>query len=239
MGALFVWLWIAGGAPAAILGEVVQAETPRIARAGRITFAFLLAFDLGLAALVFLIGKDAPTAHMTRSLWWFTVLIAGVPLALVSGFAVRRGYTEHRVALGAAILTTAVLYVAFPLGFIPEGQPLTGVGRFEHQHHALDVAVLLIPTLILLVNELFRKEEPATVPDDDQPSRSGIAGIPRRYLIATGAVLAILFWMAGTNGAGVVIGLGILTAGTAVYLWPRNRSLMRSVREDLRPPENP
>jgi hypothetical protein len=239
MGALFVWLWILGGAPAAVLGEVVQAETPRIARAGRIAFAFLLAFDLLLAALVFLIGKDAPTAHMTRSLWWFTVLIAGVPLALVSGFAVRRGYTGHRVALVAATLTTAVLYVAFPLGFSPEGNPLTGLGRFEHEHRALDAAVLLIPTLILLMDELFRKQEAAAVPEDDRPSRSGIAGIPRRYLIATGVVLAALFWMAGTNGAGVVLGLGILTAASAVYLWQRNRSMMRTVRQDLRPPENP
>jgi hypothetical protein len=237
MGALFVWLWIAGGAPAAVLGEVVQAESPRIARAGRIAFAFLLAFDLLLAALVFLVGKDAPTAHMTRSLWWFTVIIAGVPLALVSGFAVRRGYTGHdRIALVAATLTTAVLYVAFPLGFIPEGQPLTGLGRFEHEHRALG-AVLLIPTLILLVGELFRKQEAAAVPQDDRPSRSGIAGIPRRYLIATGVVLAALFWMAGTNGAGMLLGFGVLGLGSAVYLWQWNRSTMRSVRRDLRPPE--
>ncbi len=242
MGALFVWLWIACGAPAAVLGEVVQAETPRIARAGRVAFAFLLAFDLVLAALVFLVGKDAPTAHMTRSLWWFTVIIAGVPLALVSGFAVRRGYTGHRVALAAATLTTAVLYVAFPLGFIPEGHPLTGIGRWEHEHHALDAAILLIPTLILLVNELFRKEEKeeaATVPEDDRPSRSGIAGIPWRYLIATGVLLAALFWMAGTNGAGMLLGLGVLALGSALYLWQWNRSTMRSVRRDLKPPENP
>ncbi len=37
MAALFVWLWIVGGFPAAILGEVVQAESPRIRRAGRIS----------------------------------------------------------------------------------------------------------------------------------------------------------------------------------------------------------
>ena len=238
MGALFVWLWIAGGAPAAVLGEVVQAETPRIARAARIAFAFLLAVDLLLATLVFLVGKDAPTAHMTRSLWWFTVIIAGVPLALVSGFAVRRGYTGHRVALAAATLTTAVLYVAFPLGFIPEGHRLTGIGRFEHEHHVLDAAALLIPTLILLANELLRKQEAAIVPEDDGPSHSGIAGIPRRYLIATGAGLATLFWMAGTNGAGLLLGLGVLAVGSALYLWQWNRSTMRSVRRDLRPPEN-
>ncbi len=42
MAALFVWLWVIGGAPAAILGEVVRADSPRTARAGRIAFALLL-----------------------------------------------------------------------------------------------------------------------------------------------------------------------------------------------------
>ena len=115
MGALFVWLWIAGGVPAAVLGEVVRAVNPRTARAGRIAFALLLGFDLLLAAVVLSVGADAPTAHMTRSLWWFTVAVAGVPLALVSGLAVRPGYAGHRLALAAATLTTAGLYVAFPL----------------------------------------------------------------------------------------------------------------------------
>src|SRR5262245_50702850 len=29
MGALFAWLWIVGGVPAAVLGEVVRADNPR------------------------------------------------------------------------------------------------------------------------------------------------------------------------------------------------------------------
>jgi len=244
MGALFVWLWIVGGFPAAVLGEVVQAESSRIARAGRIAFALLLAVDLFLAALVFLVGTEAPTAHMTRDLWWFTIVVAGVPLALVSGLAVRRGYTGNRVALVAATLTTAVLYVAFPLGFTAEGHPLTGLGRFEHQHHALDVVILLIPTLILLANELIWKQQVTTAPEvapgpegDRTSLRSRIAAIPRRYVIGAVVLLVFLIWIAGTNGPGLVVGLGVLVVGSALFLWQRNRSTMRSVRRDLRPPE--
>jgi hypothetical protein len=38
-------------------------------------------------------------------------------------------------------LTTAALYLAFPLGSIPPNKPrLTGLGRFEHDHHVLDQA---------------------------------------------------------------------------------------------------
>ncbi|MGZ4403022.1 MAG: hypothetical protein ACXVRV_03235 [Gaiellaceae bacterium] len=244
MGVLFVWLWIAGGFPAAVLGEVVQAESPRIARAGRIAFALLLAFDLLLAALVFLVGTEAPTTHMTRNLWWFTIIVAGVPLALVSGLAVRRGYAGHRVALAAATLTTAALYVAFPLGFAAEGQPLTGLGRFEHDHHALDVAILLIPTLILLANELRWKQqvepspEVAPGPEEDQPSlRSRIAVTPRRKVIGAVVLLVVFIWLAGTNGPGQLVGFGVLAAGSALYLWQWHRSTMRSVLRDLRPPE--
>src|SRR5256885_5818265 len=154
MAWLFVGLWIAGGIPAVVLGEVVRAESPRTRRAGRIAFAFLLGIDLLLAALVLAVGADAATSPMTRSLWWFTIIVGGIPLALVSGLALRRGYAGHRIALVAATLTTAALYVVFPLAFIPVGQPLTGLVRWVHGHHLLGIAIRFIPTLHLLPNEL-------------------------------------------------------------------------------------
>jgi hypothetical protein len=240
MTALFVWLWIVGGFPAAILSEVVRAESPRIARVGRIAFALLLGVDLLLAALFFSVGADAPTAHMTRSLWWVTIVLAGVPLALVSGLAVRRGYPgHHRVKLAVATLTTAALYFAFPLGFFPATQPkLTGLGRWEHDHHALGIAILLIPTLILLADELSWQGEPAPGPEPDHTSlRSRISALPRRTLIGAGVLLVGLIWLSGTNGPGLLLGLGILFAGSALLLWRRHRSDLRSVRRDLRPPE--
>jgi hypothetical protein len=161
MSSLFFWLWIAGGFPAIILGEIMRVDRPWIVRAARIAFAFLLGVDLLLAAVAFTVGNADPDARLraTRSIWWLTVILGGVPLALVSGFAVRRGYPgRRRPALIAATLTMAALYLAFPLGFVPVGEPLTGLARFEHEHHALDIAILLIPTLILLANELRWKE---------------------------------------------------------------------------------
>ena len=238
MSALFIWLWLAGGAPAAVLGEVMRADNPRIARAGRIAFALLLGVDLLLAAAFLSIGADAPSAHMTRSLWWVTIILAGVPLALVSGLAVRRGYTGHRLVLAVATLATAVLYLAFPLAFTARDDPsLTGLGRFAHDHHVLGVAILLIPTLILLVDEL-RWKQFAPVPGVEHESfRSGIGVIPKRNLLVGGALLLFLIWIAGTNGPGLLLGLGVLLAGSAVFLWRKNRSVMRSVLKDLRPPE--
>lgn len=242
MAALFVWLWIAGGVPAAVLGEVVRADSPRTARAGRIAFALLLGFDLLLAAVIFSVGADGPTAHMTRSLWWFTIAVAGVPLALFSGLAVRRGYPgRHRGALVVATLITAALYLAFPLGFFPATQPtLTGIGRWEHDHHVLGIAILLIPTLTLLANELsWRREAPPGREPDHRSLRARIGAIPRQYLIGGAVLIASLLWLAGTNGPGLLIGLGIPLAGLAVFLWWLDRSEVRSVRRDLAPPGKP
>ena len=156
MSALFFWLWLAGGIPAVILGELMRLERPWVLRGARIGFAVVLAADLLFAAVAFSVGTSNPDENLraTRSTWWLTVILGGIPLAIVSGLAVRRGYTGHRLALVAATLTTAVLFLAFPFGFIPADRPLTGLGRFEHDHHTLDLVVLLIPTLILLADEL-------------------------------------------------------------------------------------
>ena len=240
MAALFIWLWVVGGFPAAVLGEVVQSETPRIARTGRIAFAFLLWVDLLIAAVVFSVGADAPTSPMSASLWWFTVIAAGIPLALVSGLAVRRGYTgRHRPVLAAASLVTAGLYVVFPLGFVPVTKQLTGLGLWEHEHRLLGLAIFLIPTVILLADELTRKNE--VLPEQEQPAADlapRARRLPRRYLIGGGLFLVMLVWMAGTNGAGLVLGLGVLFIAGALFLWHKERVTMRTLRRDLGPPEN-
>jgi hypothetical protein len=238
MAWLFGLFWLAGGVPAAILGDVVRAESPRTRRAGRVAFALLLGFDLVLAAVVLAVGADGPPGHMTRSLWWLTIILGGIPVALVSGLAVRRGYAGHRVALATATLTTAALYVVFPLSFIPASQPLTGLGRWDHDHHALGIAILFIPTLILLATELRWGQAPD--PDPGGPSlRARMRAVPRRYVVGTGVFILLLIWLGGTNTSGMLVGLGIVFAGSALFLWYRDRAIVREVRRDLGPPEKP
>jgi hypothetical protein len=178
--AMILWIWIIGGFPAAVLGEIVRADSPRTARAGRIAFAFLLGVDLLFAAVILSIGTDAPTANMTRGLWWVTIVLAGVPLVLVSGLAVRRGYPGYRrLPLLVATLMTAGLYVVFPLAFTPTNRPPTGLGLWVHEHRLLGVAVLLIPTLILLVNE-FRWKQAEAPPSRRMPTKTPpSSGCPR------------------------------------------------------------
>jgi hypothetical protein len=59
----------------------------------------------------------------------------------------------------------------------------------------------------------------------------------RRNLIGAGVLLLFLVWMAGTNIPGMLIALGVVLAGSAVFLWRKNRAEMRSVLGDLRPPK--
>lgn len=164
---------------------------------------------------------------------------AGIPLALVSGLAVRRGYTgRHRLVLAVATLITAGLYVVFPLGFVPFGHKLTGLARWEHEHHLLGLAILLIPTLILLADEVRRKSKAAPEPEAEEQSL-GHRKIPRRNLIGGVLFLAVLVWMAGTNSSGMLLGLGVVLAGLALFLWRKDRLAMRAALRDLGPSGKP
>jgi hypothetical protein len=181
----------------------VQAESARTRRLGRIAFAFLLWIDLLIAALVLAVGADAPTSHMTVGLWWFTIIAGGIPLALVSGLAVRRGYAGHRAVLAAAVFTTAALYVVFPFAFIPvrpAADRPRALGarpppdRYRHPVHPdADPAGERAPL------ERGSNAHPSLAPS----FRSRIGAIPRRYIVGTGVLLLLLIWLAGTNSSGM------------------------------------
>jgi LPXTG-motif cell wall-anchored protein len=49
--------------------------------------------------------------------------------------------------------------------------------------------------------------------------------------------LLVFVWLFGTNNPGLLLALGLVIAGSAVYLWRKNRSEMRSVLGELGPPE--
>ena len=63
--------------------------------------------------------------------------------------------------------------------------------------------------------------------------------IRRRNLIGAGVLLLFLIWMAGTNILGMLLALGVVLAGSAVFLWRKDRADMRGVLGDLRPPAKP
>jgi hypothetical protein len=63
--------------------------------------------------------------------------------------------------------------------------------------------------------------------------------IRQRKLIGAGVLLLLfLIWTAGTNSFGMLVGLGVVLAGFALFVWQRHRSTMRSVLRELRPPKS-
>jgi hypothetical protein len=224
-------LWIIGGGGAAILGVAAASDNPRIVRAGRIGFALLLALDLFAGALVFAIGQDNPNPadNTTRSMWWLFAFAGGIPLAFVSGLAVRRGYVGHRLVLWSAVLLTAGLYLTFPFAFTPAGKELRGLGRFEHGHHAIDVLVLLLPSLILLAAEAFRGH----VSTDEPTIVELLRRSPRRVVVALMIVVLALLWFGAANSTGFFLGLAVLLVGGGLVVGLRSRATVRRIRRDL------
>jgi len=128
---------------------------------------------------------------------------------------------------------------AFPFAFIPATEPLTGLGLWVHDHHLLGITILFIPTLILLANELRWKQEATPDPERGPSLRARIDVIPRRTIVGVVAFVLALGWLAGTNSSGMLLGLGVVFTGTALYLWHRHRVVLRGVVRDLNPPEKP
>ena len=108
-----------------------------------------------------------------------------------------------------------------------------------HDHHLLGLAILLIPTLILLANELLLEEEATPDPEPGPTLRSRIGAIPRRYIVGTAVLILLLIWLAGTNSSGMLLGLGVVFVGTALFLWYRDRAILRGVRRELDRPRSP
>ena len=63
--------------------------------------------------------------------------------------------------------------------------------------------------------------------------------IRRRNLIGAGVLLLFLIWMAGTNILGMLLALGVVLAGSAVFLWRKDRADMRGVLGELKSSEKP
>ncbi len=163
---LFFWLWIIGGAGAAVLFEVARADSARIATTGRAVFAVWVSLLLLGVAVAFASQNELPGRSVSsRSGWWVVVVLAGVPLMAVCAIAMRKVYRGRRAWLFGGLLLAAVLYVLYPLGYVPPGHPLNRLGRFEHLHHVLDVVALSLPALVLLAAELKRgPREPEPAP---------------------------------------------------------------------------
>jgi hypothetical protein len=220
-------IWLVGLAGAGTLNAAADSASERVRRVGRVAYAGVIAIDLLFVALIYAATSPA-TLH---SLWWVIALACGVPIAAVTGVAVKPAYAGgYRVVLIAAVVTTAVLYLAFPLGFVPSGQELTGLGRFEHAHHRLDVVLLLIPALIVLAGEMLR----GRVDEEDDPTfLTRLRNAPRGAVVGSALALVAFIWLLGAKPAAMLISIAVLAVSFLLFAWWQTRAAVRRVRRDL------
>ena len=225
---LLVAIWGVAFFGSAALNSVMRSDNPVVIRRGRIAFALLLALELLGVADAF----NGRSHHTSHALWWGIALGGGIPIAIVLGFTIRRAYIGHRVALISAVLAAAALFLAMPLGFVPPHETLTGLGRFEHAHHALDIVALLIPTLILLASEVRRGHIEGPAQEFTIRQRLRLAA---RYIGVGGALaLAFLVWLAGwADGTEVTIGVFVVAIGIYVAAEVQTHVAARRMRRNL------
>ena len=56
-------------------------------------------------------------------------------------------------------------------------------------------------------------------------------------VLKVGIPVLVLVWLFGTNNPGMLLALGLVVAGSAFYLWRKDRSEMQSVLGELGPPQ--
>jgi len=235
MGALYVTTWMVGLAGTGVVSAVIGSDSARVVRAARVAFAFLFAIELLVAAIFYEStppGSGGLPTPPDSSSWWGLALGCGIPVALLAAVVVRRAYAGHRLALISAVLATAALYLAFPLGFVPPRAALTGLGRFEHAHHAFDVLALFAPALILLASEALRGR--VAGPDEAEASLiERLRNVPRRVVVGTGIALAAAVVLLGASGSDAFFGVLVVGVGIVVAAWWQTRSAARRMRRNL------
>ena len=160
MGLLSFGVLLVGLAAAGLLSVAAGSERPRVVAATRVLYAIGLSTSLLATAVIFAAANSNPNELLrpTRSGWWVYVLIGALPMIVVCTIAVRRVYRDRRrrIALLVADAVAAAEYVLVPIAFEPVGQPLRGLARSVHDHHAIVVLVMLLPAALLLTAELRR-----------------------------------------------------------------------------------
>jgi hypothetical protein len=158
VGILSVGVLLVGLAAAGCLSVLAAAERPWLVTAARVLYAIGLGASLLATAAIFSAANSNPNHLLrpTRSGWWAYVAIGALPMLIVSTLAVRRAYTDprRRIAVLVADGLAAVTFVLVPFAFEPVGRPLHGLSLWVHQHHALVVLLLLVPSALLLLAEV-------------------------------------------------------------------------------------
>jgi hypothetical protein len=126
-------------------------SAPQRPRTRRVCFVLGVAVMLGMTALIVEASNGPPRSgspNPSRDSIWIYCLGCAVPVTLLA-FRFSRSALV-RPALGAVGTLLAVLVLAASgEAFRAYGRPLNGLAAYAHDHHALVIAALLVPLLLV------------------------------------------------------------------------------------------
>lgn len=125
--------------------------TPRRPRTRRACFVLGVAVMLGATTVIVAASNGPPrlgSPNPSRDSIWIYCLGCAVPVILLA-FHFSRSALVHPTLGAVGTLFAILVPVAAGEAFRAYGQPLDGLAATAHDHHALVVAALLVPLLLL------------------------------------------------------------------------------------------
>lgn len=144
-GWLFGFVWIG------ILTALRDPDERWQSRARRACFVLGVAVMLGVTAVIVAASNGSHPSGSTnpsRDEIWFYCLGSAVPVTLLAYRFSRSALVRPVVGAIGTLLAVLVL-AASGEAFRAHGQPLDGLAAKAHDHHALVIATLLVPFLII------------------------------------------------------------------------------------------
>jgi hypothetical protein len=137
--------------------------TPQRPRTRRACFVLGVAIMLGATAVIVAASNGPPRSgspNPSRVSIWIYCLGCAVPVTLLA-FRFARSALVHPVLGAVGTLLAVLVLAASGEAFRAYGRPLDGLAATAHDHHALVVAALLVPLLLITLACLpLRKTRP-------------------------------------------------------------------------------
>jgi hypothetical protein len=151
MGALYFFGgWMFGLAWIGILSALRDPDLSWHSRARRACFVLGVAVMLGVTAVIVAASNGPPpsSTNPSRESIWIYCLGCAVPVTLLA-FRVSRSAFVRPVLGAVGTLLAVLVLVGAGEAFRAHGRPLDGLAATAHHQHALVIAALLVPLLVI------------------------------------------------------------------------------------------
>ena len=112
-------------------------------------FVLGVAVMLGATSVIVAASNGVPRLNPSRTGMWFYCLGCAVPVTALAFLAARRAFA-HTFSSAFGTLAAMLVLAASGAAFRERGKPIDGFAATAHDHHAVVVAGLLVPLVVLV-----------------------------------------------------------------------------------------